>query len=105
MTAEFSYAKIYLVILMQYYFLYYFAFISIVAVIITVHDKSAAKKQKRRIPEKTLFLVALLGGALAMYITMLSIRHKTLHKRFMIGLPLIIVLQAGILIYYIFYYN
>ena len=105
MTAEFSYAKIYLVILMQYYFLYYFAFISIVAVIITVHDKRAAKKQKWRIPEKTLFLVALLGGALAMYITMLTIRHKTLHKRFMIGLPLIIILQAGILIYYIFYYN
>lgn len=94
---------------MQYYFLkyflYYFVFISFVAIIITVHDKRAAEKQKWRVPEKTLFLVALLGGALAMYITMLLIRHKTLHKRFMIGLPLIIVLQAGVLIYYIFFYN
>ena len=100
MTVIFSYAKIYLVILMQYYFLLYSAVISLVAVAVTCHDKSAAKKQKRRTPEKVLFLIALLGGALAMYITMKLIRHKTLHKRFMIGLPLIFIVQAGLIIYY-----
>ncbi|MBQ5843177.1 MAG: DUF1294 domain-containing protein, partial [Clostridia bacterium] len=50
-----------------------------------------------RIPEKTLFLTALFGGSLAMYITMLVIRHKTKHKRFMIGLPVIALAQAVLL--------
>ncbi len=75
------------------YALYYFLIISLVAVILTVHDKSAAKKHSRRVPEKTLFITALFGGAFAMYLTMLAIRHKTLHKRFMIGLPVIMVIQ------------
>ena len=85
---------------MQYYLLFYFALISSVAVIVTAHDKSAAKKSKRRVPEKVLFLIALLGGSLAMYLTMKAIRHKTLHKRFMIGLPLIFIVQTGLIIYY-----
>jgi uncharacterized membrane protein YsdA (DUF1294 family) len=42
--------------------------------------------------ERTLFILSALGGCVAMYLTMLFIRHKTMHKRFMIGLPLIIVL-------------
>lgn len=75
------------------YALYYFLFISLVAFIVTVHDKRAARKEAWRVPEKTLFIIASLGGALAMYPTMLLIRHKTLHKRFMIGLPVIIVIQ------------
>ena len=66
----------------------YFCF-SLLAVCLTVYDKYAAKRKKARIPEKILFLTALFGGSLAMYITMLVIRHKTKHKRFMIGLPLI----------------
>ena len=77
---------------MRYAF-YYLILISLVAVFITVHDKRAAKKHKRRIPEKTLFVIALLGGAFAMYLTMLAVRHKTLHRRFMLGLPLITVLH------------
>ncbi len=85
---------------MQYYFLLYLAVVSLISVIITAHDKSAAKKGKWRVPEKVLFLFALLGGALAMYVTMKAIRHKTLHKRFMIGLPLIFLMQTGLVIYY-----
>ncbi len=85
---------------MQYYFLLHLAVISLIAVAVTCHDKSAAKNQKWRTPEKALFLIALLGGALAMYVTMKAIRHKTLYKRFMIGLPLIILVQTGLVIYY-----
>ncbi|MBR0415471.1 MAG: DUF1294 domain-containing protein [Clostridia bacterium] len=48
--------------------------------------------------EKALFLVALLGGAFPMWLTMLIIRHKTKHKRFMIGLPLITLLQLLLLL-------
>ena len=68
--------------------------INVISVIICIADKIKAKKHKRRISEKTLFLLSFLGGALFMYITMRLIRHKTLHKRFMIGLPLIILLHA-----------
>ena len=78
------------------YFIIYLLIISLTAIIMTVSDKSRAKKHRRRIPEKTLFLTAALGGSVAMYITMLTIRHKTKHKRFMIGLPLIIFAQTGI---------
>ena len=77
------------------YFLIYLAAVSLIAVIITVSDKSRAKKHKRRIAEKTLFGTAVLGGSAAMYLTMLAIRHKTKHKRFMIGLPLIMIVQAA----------
>lgn len=69
---------------------------SVFAVCITVYDKYAAKRRKTRVPEKVLFLVALCGGSLAMYVTMLVIRHKTKHKRFMVGLPVIIAVQTVI---------
>lgn len=77
------------------YFIMYLAIISAAAVIITVSDKSRAQRHKRRIAEKTLFMTALLGGSAAMYLTMIAVRHKTRHKRFMIGLPLIMIVQAA----------
>ena len=82
------------------YLIIYLAIISLIACIAAVSDKSRAEKHRRRIPEKTLFLIAAAGGSAAMYITMNIIRHKTKHKRFMIGLPLIIFVQciAGFLI-------
>lgn len=83
------------------YFLIYLAAISIIAVIMTVSDKSRAKKHKRRIAEKTLFGTAVLGGSAAMYLTMLAIRHKTKHKRFMIGLPLIMIVQVIVIAFVI----
>lgn len=78
-------------------FLIYLAVISVVAIIVTCYDKIAAKKRPRhRTPEKALFAISALGGSVAMYITMLLIRHKTKHKRFMIGIPLIICMQIAI---------
>ena len=74
----------------------YLLILSVWAVMITAYDKHAAKKHPdRRIREATLFAVSALGGSVAMLLTMLSIRHKTLHKRFMIGIPLIIVAQIA----------
>lgn len=77
------------------YFLIYLAAVSVIAVFMTVSDKSRAKRHKRRISEKTLFGTAFLGGSAAMYLTMLAVRHKTKHKRFMIGLPLIMIVQTA----------
>lgn len=79
--------------------LLYFAVISFVSMVLTVYDKIASKKfKKNRIAEKTLICVAALGGAVAEYVTMKLIRHKTRHKKFMIGLPVIIVLQAILIV-------
>lgn len=72
------------------------------AAILTILDKWKAKHNKWRIPENTLMLVGLLGGALAMYITMKTIRHKTLHKKFMIGLPTQILLHSILVLVVIF---
>ena len=74
--------------------------VSLISVIITVFDKKIAGTGKRRIPEATLLLWSALGGSVAMYLTMHAIRHKTQHKKFMIGIPLIMVLQA-VAIYFV----
>ncbi len=77
------------------YFFIYLALISLIAVILTVSDKRRARKHKYRIRESVLLLFSALGGSLAMFITMLLIRHKTNHMKFMLGIPLIIVIQLA----------
>lgn len=80
----------------------YFILINTVAAIVCITDKVEAKTGGLRVPEKILFILSLLGGATAMYGTMLSIRHKTRHKRFMIGLPLIIAVQYVLLMIFLY---
>jgi uncharacterized membrane protein YsdA (DUF1294 family) len=76
--------------------LVYLAIISIVAICVTVYDKWAAKKRpQERTRESTLLLLSALGGSAAMLLTMLTVRHKTKHMKFMIGIPLIIALQVA----------
>lgn len=89
---------------MPWYFnllIIYFAIISLVSVVLTVADKASAKKGGWRIPEATLMMLGLFGGALSMYVTMRTIRHKTKHKKFMIGLPLEIALHTAIVCLFI----
>lgn len=71
----------------------YLALVSLFTAIVTAADKIKAKKGAFRVPESTLILLALLGGSVAEYAVMRLIRHKTLHKKFMIGLPFIIIIQ------------
>ena len=73
--------------------LIYLVLINLVSIIVTISDKYKAIKHKWRVPESTLLLLSLMGGSVAMYVTMLIIRHKTKHPKFMIGIPVIIVLQ------------
>lgn len=75
------------------YFYIYLVVINIIAVIVTVHDKSAAQRGAWRVKERTLMLISALGGAPAMYLTMLTIHHKTRKPLFMIGIPVIFVLE------------
>ena len=85
--------------------LVYLGIVSLISIIVCIYDKKISKRGnvRLRVPEKSLFLWSLLGGSVAMYITMRLIRHKTKHKSFMLGIPAIIILQAalmGVLIYY-----
>ena len=63
------------------------------------HDKQCAKKNKRRVPEKTLFLSAILFGALGGTLGMFLFRHKTKHWYFRVFFPLLLFLQAAVLGY------
>lgn len=85
--------------------LYYFIAVSVVGAAVCVYDKLAAGRGWGRVPERTLFFWALAGGGPGVYLTMLLIRHKTLHRSFMLGIPAIMLLQTAILtgLYYIMY--
>ena len=75
--------------------LIYVAIMSVISIVVCIYDKIAAKAAKRhRTREATLLGLSALGGSVAMLITMLIIRHKTKHKKFMIGIPAIIAVQA-----------
>ncbi len=75
------------------FFYIYLVVINIFAVIVTVHDKSAAQRGAWRVKERTLMLISALGGAPAMYLTMLTIHHKTRKPLFMIGIPVIFIIE------------
>ena len=78
----------------------YLAVISFISIIVCIYDKIISKKNKvqLRISERALLILSALGGSVAMLVTMLIIRHKTKHVKFMLGIPLIIVAQAAIVI-------
>ena len=77
----------------------YLIVINIAGFLLFGADKSAARRRKWRIPEKTLMLVAALGGALGCLLGMFVFRHKTLHMKFRIGIPLILLCWAGLILY------
>lgn len=79
------------------YMVLYLLVLNMIAVIVCIIDKVKARRQNWRVSEKTLFLISILGGAVGMYMTMKIVHHKTLHKRFMIGLPIIIIIQCATL--------
>ena len=85
------------------YFLIYWMIISVITAIVTVWDKRSARRGGQRVSEAMLILLALLGGAFAELFVMKKIRHKTLHKKFMIGLPLIIISHITLLTVYFIY--
>lgn len=87
-------------------FLAYIAIISLISIVVCIYDKKISRKNRveLRTPEKTLLLLSALGGSIAMFVTMLIIRHKTKHVKFMLGIPLIMIIQAG-LVYLLFHFG
>lgn len=78
--------------------LYYLVAVSVIGAVVCIYDKLAAARDGRRVPERTLFFWALVGGGPGVYLTMLLIRHKTLHRSFMLGIPAIMIFQIVIII-------
>ena len=64
-------------------------------------DKAKAKRDKRRVPEATLFLMALLGGSIGGIAGMYCFRHKTKHMSFVIGFPAILILELALAVFII----
>lgn len=76
----------------------YLAVTNIIAFSMFFVDKNKAQKRQWRIPEKTLLLIAALGGSLGAWAGMNLFRHKTQHKKFTILVPLIILVHAVLLL-------
>lgn len=78
---------------MKNIFLLYIIIINITGFFLMFADKRKAIKGRWRIPEKTLFLTAILGGSVGSILGMYTFRHKTKHLSFVLGMPAILVLQ------------
>lgn len=74
----------------------YLLLINLISVIVTIYDKHCAVKKRWRVRESTLLLLSFFGGSIGMYFTMLFIRHKTRHLKFMLGIPIILIFQIVI---------
>ena len=85
------------------YFIYYWMIINIVAFFLMGIDKKKARTGAWRIPEKTLFLSAILGGSIGSICGMQLFRHKTKHKSFVIGMPAILVVQLSLATAYFYF--
>ena len=79
--------------------IYYLIGINIVAFMVYGLDKLLAKLRSWRVPELWLLALAAVGGSVGAYLAMQLFRHKTLHWRFRLGVPLLFILQAALVLY------
>jgi uncharacterized membrane protein YsdA (DUF1294 family) len=79
----------------------YFVVINLIGYVLMYFDKRKAVKNKWRIPEKQIWIVAFLGGALGASIGMNQFRHKTQHPIFRWGLPILTMVYITIFLYFI----
>lgn len=75
------------------YFIIYIIIINIISFILMYYDKHKAKKHKWRVPESRLFLFAAIFGSVGIWSGMYFFKHKTKHMKFVIGIPLILIIQ------------
>lgn len=87
---------------MKYIVIIYVVIINIIGFLIMGIDKRKAVKNLWRIPEKTFFIISLLGGGLGSWLGMYTFRHKTKHWYFVAGIPTIAFLELGIAYYFVF---
>ena len=76
----------------------YFAAVNLIGFALMGIDKFKAKKRAFRIPEATLFIIAIIGGSIGSIIGMYAFRHKTRHRSFVYGMPFILFVQIALII-------
>ena len=69
--------------------------------LIMTADKLFAKSGAWRVPERTLLGLAAFGGSIGVWLAMYIVRHKTKHMKFVIGVPVILAIQIGFVLYFI----
>ena len=84
------------------YILLYLLIVNAIAFLLMLIDKQKAKKKRWRIPEATLLGIIAIGGSLGGLLGMFLLRHKTLHKRFSIGIPMMLALHLVLLYFLMF---
>lgn len=84
------------------FILIYLLIINAAGFLVMTIDKLYARKNMWRIPERTLLGVAIIGGSIGVLAAMYTVRHKTKHMKFVIGVPLILVCQIGLAAYFLF---
>ena len=80
------------------FFLVYLLIVNAAGFLSMLVDKLKAKKNLWRISEATLLLIAAIGGSLGSLLGMYTVRHKTKHLKFTIGVPLMLAVQIGVCI-------
>lgn len=83
------------------YFLLYLLLINAAAFLLMLVDKQKARKNRWRIPERTLIGSALLGGSVGALLGMYTFRHKTRHLKFTLGVPAILIAQIALAVFLI----
>ncbi|AXI09651.1 DUF1294 domain-containing protein [Oceanobacillus sp. 143] len=86
---------------MENQLLAYILLVNVIEFFLMRVDKQKAIKGQYRIPERTFWLLALLGGAIGGYAGMKVFRHKTKHRSFTIGMPILIIINIALFGYFI----
>ena len=84
------------------YILAYLLIVNAAAFLLMLIDKIKAKKNRWRIRESTLMISAAIGGSVGALAGMYTFRHKTLHRKFTIGIPLILAAQIAAVVYILY---
>ncbi|TQS76227.1 DUF1294 domain-containing protein [Ornithinibacillus gellani] len=77
----------------------YLVAMNIIGFFIMMMDKRRARKKKYRIRERTLWIIACCGGVWGVFCGMYVFRHKTKHRSFVIGVPLLGMIEVAIFLY------
>ena len=84
---------------MHQYSLYYLLSVNSLTFLLYGIDKYKAKKGRWRISEATLLTMAAIGGSIGAWAGMRTWHHKTMHKKFKYGIPVIIIMQIALVVY------
>ncbi len=82
--------------------IYYLVIINIVTFLVYGIDKWKARKAMWRVREASLLMLAVLGGSIGAWLGMKVWHHKTQHKKFRYGIPAIIIIQLGIIGFFLY---